>query len=276
MVFRQTLCFLVLLCPVIFSAARGQVPELPPQWFPERAPSVSGQTIRFCIDEREPGHSVDRAIAEAIAQVLLVKPVLVEVNREVIVETDFEKLYVDLVDRCTVYLGFKLYSEAYPNWLIFTRPFYEARFVVLGRTGSPTRLEDVPAGTRIGTVQGTMGDIRFLTYNNSLPASARWLRLPLGNPPLALAALGEGVVDALVIWEPWWWALRQTEVDFAEFQVIEASVVSEPWIRIGGALLADRTTSQLMIDEALIALYSDGTIAHLLETVGFPGRSLEP
>ncbi|MEX2536808.1 MAG: transporter substrate-binding domain-containing protein [Trueperaceae bacterium] len=251
----------------------AQEPNLPPEWFPDRAPSVEGEAISFCVDARQPGYELHRALAQAIGDILLLEAILVDVDRTVTTEAEFEHLYVDLIDRCTAYMGFKLYPGAYPNWLIFTRPLYEARFVAITRPNGAERLEELPPGTPVGAVQGSMGDIRFLTFNNAQRASERRQRLPLGTPTLALAALSDGVVEALIIWEPWWAALEGSNPDYAEFRLLDAPIVSEPWIPMGAALAADRGAIQFLIDQALAELHADGTIAELLEEFGFPGRS---
>jgi polar amino acid transport system substrate-binding protein len=251
----------------------AQAPELPPQWFQQRMPDQFNNTLSFCIDTREPGHLADQRIAEALAEALLLELTLFDVARSVVVEDNFEMLYVDLIDHCTAYLGFKLYPETYPDWLTFTSAFYEARFVVLARDNEVSGLEDLPAGTPIGSVQGTEGDIRFLTYNNSKPAASRWRRLPLGNPPLALNALANGTVEALVIWAPWWHKLSMQNPAFADFQVISAPVVSLPWIEVGAALTDDRGYQRTLLDDALKALHADGTIEKILLDLEFPGRS---
>lgn len=251
----------------------AQAPLLPPQWFPSRAPSVAGQAIPVCIDGREPGHEVDREIALAVADALLLQVALVDVGRSIVVEPEFDDLYVDLVDRCTVYAGFKLYPATYPQWLAFTRPFYEARFVVLARADGVARLSDLPPGSAIGVAQGTLGDVRFLTHNLAKPVSERWRRIPLGAPRANLEALADGRVDAVVVWEPWWWSLRREDASFADFRVADAPVVSEPWIGVGGALTADRTFARSQFDLALEALTADGTIEGILDAAGFPGRA---
>ena len=256
-----------------FAWASAQPPELPSTWFPNRAPSVAGQEIPICVDEREPGHKVDAAIATAIGDALLITIDLIDVDRIVVVEAEYDDLYVDLIDRCTAYLGFKLYPGTYPNWLTFTRPFYEARFVILGRADAPERLEHLPAGAAIGVMQGTLGDVRFLNLNLARASDARWRRIPLGTPEANLDALVEDRVDAVLVWEPWWWALARDDARYAGLRVIDAPVVSEPWIGVGAALPGDRTYARSELDAALAALSTDGTIDAILDGfVGFPGR----
>jgi len=270
---RRARTSVALAAALLLGVAAAQPPELPPAWFPNRAPRSAGQGIPICIDRREPAHEIDRAIAEMIAATLLIRIDIVDVDRDVVVEAEYEELYVDLVDRCTAYAGFKLLSNTYPNWLTFTRPFYEARFVVLGRSDAPRRLDDLPAGATVGVTQGTLGDIRFLTHNLARPSERRWRRVPLGSPRANLEALLAGRADAVVVWEPWWWALRRQEPRFADLTPLEATVVSEPWVGVGAALTADRTFARVELDAALAALAEDGTIAAWLAAQDFPGRA---
>jgi hypothetical protein len=272
---RRTTCAPILLALGLWTGWAGaQPPELPPGWFPNRTPSVAGQAIPICIDAREPAHEIDRDLAAAVAGALLIEFQVVDVDRVIVVEAEYDDLYVDLVDRCTAYLGFKLYPGTYPEWLTFTRPWYEARFVVLARADDGYgRLDDLPPAAAIGTVQGTLGDVRFLTYNNARAAPSRWRRVPLGEPRAALAALLDGRVDALVIWEPWWWHLAHEDPRLEHLRPLEAPVVSEPWIGVGGALLADRTFARVALDDALREIASDGTIDAILASWGFPGRT---
>src|SRR5690606_1973819 len=122
---------LALLLMAATSAVGAQAPVLPPEWFPNREPRVDAQAVSFCDDPRNPANEVDRTIAEAIASALLVEPRIHVVERQVVSEQEYEGLYIDLIDHCALYLGFKLYSDTYPGWLTLTRPFYQARFVVL-------------------------------------------------------------------------------------------------------------------------------------------------
>lgn len=246
---------------------------LPPEWFPNREPRVDAQAVSFCEDPRNPANEVDRAIAEALASALLVEPRIHVVERQVVVEQEYEGLYIDLIDHCALYLGFKLYSDTYPAWLTLTRAFYESRFVVLTANEEWASLADVPKDATIGAVQGSLGDIRFLTLNNARPAAERWRRAPVGRPERAFDALLDGTVAALIVWEPWWWALRQTRQDLTVLHVLEAPEVSEPWIGVGAITLADRAFVRDNVDQAVAALSADGTIQEILDSFDFPGRA---
>lgn len=250
----------------------GQWPDLPAQWFPNRTPSTPQAPLTFCYDERIPGWEVDVAIAEELAASLLLEVEFVRVDRRFHSEMEFDLLYVDLVDRCTAYLGFKLFSDSYPEWATLTRPFYEGRFVLVGTEGDAGHLEDLPPGTPIGVTQGTMGDIQFLTYNNELPSDRRWRRLPLGEPRIALQALLDGRVDALIIWEPELYVAARENEEFSNLRVLEAPLISEPWIGVGAMLTVNRTFELTLLDEGLELISTDGTVARILAEYNYPAR----
>lgn len=248
-------------------------PQLPLHWFTERGPASDGNAISFCIDPRDPGHVVDAAIAEAIADALLVDVRLHVVERAPDSENDFDDLYFELVEYCAVYVGFRLYADTYPEWLITTRGFYESRFVLVAADPAWTTLDDVPVDVPIGVVQGTLGDIRFLLANNAQPADRRRPRVPLGEPHLAFDALLAGSVGALLVWEPWWWWLGRQREDIAALHVVEAPSISEPGTGVGAVLLSNRTFIRSSVDEAIGALLEDGTIHAILEEFEYPGRT---
>ncbi len=268
---RRFVGALPILLFVQFGAA--QQPELPQHWFQERRPAADGNAISFCVDPRDPGHPVDAMIAEAIAAALLVD-VRLHVVDSAFQQDDFEDLYFELVEHCATYVGFRLLSGAYPDWLSITRGFYEARFVMLTLEQSWRSLDDVPLEARIGVVQGTLGDIRFLLANNALPSNQRRPRLPLGRPAIAFDALMSGSVEALVVWEPWWWWLMQDRPELMNLHVVDVPTISEPTVGVGAVLLADRTFIRSSVDEAIASLIADGTIQSILDEFGYPGRAV--
>lgn len=269
--------FFQLLVPAILAAlfAQGQWPDLPAHWFPNRTPTMPDAPLTLCYDERIPGWEVDVAIANELADSLLLQVEFINVDRQFRSEMEFDFLYVDLVDRCTAYLGFKLFSDSYPDWSMLTRPFYESRFVLVTTDADAERLEDFPPGTRIGVSQGTMGDIQFLTYNNELPTNRQWRRLPLGDPDIALQALLDGRAEALIIWAPELYDAAKDDEDIRNLRVLDTPLISEPWIGVGAMLTVDRTFELTLLDEGLKSISEDGTVDRVLEEFGYPARAAE-
>jgi polar amino acid transport system substrate-binding protein len=247
-------------------------PQLPDQWFQQRQPEADGDAISFCVDLRDPGHVVDGAVAEAIALGLLVN-VRLQVIDSVYDDEDFESLFFSLSERCSVFLGFRLYADTYPGWMTITRSMYEGRFVVLTANPDWRRFDDIPVDVPIGVVQGSLGDVRFLLSNNTLPAAQRRPRFPLGHPTFAFDGLMNGRVGALLVWEPWWWWLKQSRPELAALHVVEARHISEPPVGVGGVLLADRTFVRAAVDQAIGALIQDGTIQEIIDAFTYPGHA---
>jgi polar amino acid transport system substrate-binding protein len=269
---RLTVLLCALLGWTLAGVGSAQAPELPPQWFQRRTPSVDGEAISFCVDTRDPAHPADAAIAEALADALLVAPRLHQVVTD-FPEEEYETLYFELVEHCAAYLGFKTFSETYPEWLTLTRSYYEARFVLVARNPAWRTFTDIPLDVPIGVVQGTQGDIRFLLANNALPTAQRRPRVPLGAPQVALEGLASGRVQALIVWEPWLWSLRATHPELTDVHEVIAPTISEPAVGVGAVLTADRTFVRSVLDEAIAALRADGTIQDILDTLGFPATA---
>jgi polar amino acid transport system substrate-binding protein len=253
---------------VLLSSGFAQ-PQLPQHWFQERAPASDRDAISFCVDPRDPGHIVDAAIAETIAASLLVN-VRLHVVESAFFQDDFDDLYFELMEHCTAYVGFRLYTDTYPDWLTVTRSFYEARFVLVTTEPDWDDLSDIPVDVPIGVVQGSLGDVRFITSNNALPAAQRRPRQPLGRPALAFDALLAGRVSVLLVWEPWWWWAAQERPELGDLRVVSAPHISEPAIGVGAVLVAGRTFARASIDEAIAAMVEDGTIERLIEEFGYP------
>ena len=257
---------------LLLASARAQLPQLPDQWFQNLTPDADGQAISFCVDLKDPGHVVDAAIAEAIAAVLLVDSTMHVVD-SIFDNLDFDPLFFLLSDSCAVHMGFRLYSDTYPEWLAITRSMYEGRFVIVTANPDWRTFSDIPPGAPVGVVQGTQGDVRFILSNGALPAEQRLRRLPVGHPTVAFDALSRGTVQALLVWEPWWWWLSQSRPELAELHVIEAAHISEPYVGVGGVLLAHRDFVRESVDAAVGALIESGTIQEILDGFGYPARA---
>lgn len=260
---------------VVASLALAQqegVPQLPGV---RPAARLDGDTVVFCVDERDPAHEVDRAIAEEIALALLLEPEFRPIERRLIID-DFDNLFVDLMETCDIYLGFKLLPSSYANWLALTRPYYWTRYVLA--VGSPewTTFSDLPIGSAIGTVAGAAGDFQLLQYLSALAPNRRPPRYPLGSYEVALERLIAGDVAAALVWEPWLWNLSRDDPNVARLGVITPTWLSEPPIGIGGIMRADDAFLRNSIDEAIASLVADGVIDEILDSYGFPGRSQAP
>lgn len=256
----------------LVASAWAQYPQVPPGVLegPETGRRLTGDTIVFCVDPRDPAHEVDRAIAEAIAGALLLEPEFHVVERPLVADA-IENVYVDLVNDCHVSLGFKHLSSAYASWLILTRAYYETSYVFAVADPSWNSLSDVPRDRPIGGMPGTVGDVRFLTALRSMGEERRWPRHPKGTHELALEAVAEDRLGAALVWAPSAWSLMRDADRFADLRLIYDDRISDP-IGVGAVLLDGNGFVRSQIDEAIAALAADGTIEEILGSFDFPAR----
>lgn len=231
---------------------------------------LTGDVIVFCIDARDPAHPVDKAIGEAIADALLLKPEFYLVERTLVIE-EFENVYVDLVDHCHAYLGFKLLSETYANWVILTRAYYETTYLMVVKNQDWQSLTDIPRDLAVGGVPGSPGDLRLLSYLNSLPQDERWPRHPRGSHEQALDAVNDESLAGALVWAPAYWELQSSRPEYAELSAFEVEGVSLP-VGVGAVLLSGNDFLRLSLDDAIRSLVSEGQIGDILESFDFPAR----
>lgn len=260
----------------LLASASAQYPQVPPGVLegPETGKRLTGDTIVFCVDPRDPAHDVDRAIAEAIAGALLLQPEFHVVERPLVADA-IENLYVDLVNECHVSLGFKHLSNAYASWLILTRAYYETSYVFAVADPSWTSLSDVPRDRPIGGVPGTVGDVRFLTALRSMGEERRWPRHPKGTHELALEAVVDGSLGAALVWAPSGWSLKRESERFDDLRLIPDDRISDP-IGVGAVLLDGNGFLRSQIDDAIATLAADGTIEGILASFDVPARPPRP
>jgi len=234
----------------------------------------TGATLQYCLDVRDPDLPIARKIGQAIAQALLLEPKPREVGQDSVGE-DLDNLYRVFLEACDVHLGFKLISDAYPQWLVVTRPYYRTSYVLVTANTQWNSLADVPRTQAIGATIGTSADIRLIQYLQSLPAGNQWSRFPMGSDELALRALLRDSIGVALVWGPSFWALRQSEPAFAKLRTISSRPVPDSVVDVGATLLARETFLRSNIDQAIASLTADGTIQSILESEKFPAAPVK-
>jgi polar amino acid transport system substrate-binding protein len=271
---RGTILGLLLL--MLFAVAFAQYPPVPRDLLhgPPSGRRLSGDSITFCVDPRDPGHAVDEEVARAIAGALLLKPEFHTIERTFVSE-DIENVYVDLVNECHVYLGFKLLPGAYPNWLTPTSAYYLASYVMAVDDPSWEAIGDIPRSMAVGGVPGSPGDIRLLTYINALPPDERWARYPQGSHERALQAVLDGELGGALVWAPAFWELKGAHPAFADLRTFLVPGVSEG-IGVCGVILSGNPFLRSALDDAITAITQDGTVAGILAHFDYPARPATP
>ncbi|KKC37419.1 hypothetical protein WH87_12895 [Devosia epidermidihirudinis] len=251
-------------------AQENELPNMPDQELFGR-PSDE-YALQFCVDPRDPGWTLDKAVGEAIADALLLeaRPVVLDDVNET---GDFIALYRYLLGECRVFLGFKMIAAGYPEWLTLTRPYYETGYVFVAPKSAPARLADIAPGTPVAATLGSSADFRFVQYNNNLPARQRWQRFPYSSDELTLEAVADGVAAAGLVWGPSFRQLRHDHPAFAELVEIDSAPISLPVMAVAGVLLGQDSFLRASIDEAIASLVADGVLGELIERSGMPGNA---
>lgn len=234
---------------------------------------TTGNTIRFCQYDASPTFAFDRAIAEALAQQLLVNAEYTSLGANYGIGGEFaaEDLFVNLTNDCDVMLGMGLAPEMYPVEFIATRPYASFSYVLAVADQQIERLGDIAGGDRIGAMVGSFGFVAIHRYVATLPASARLTVLPYGNTDLMVTRLLDGTISGMVVYGPSFVQYQSENPVAGEIEIrpLDAQIAAD--IYIGGLLLARNTYLRTMLDEAIALMIDDGTIELLVAESGLDG-----
>ena len=257
------------LSPGVASAQQPEfyeVPFAPGQWSIGRP--LDASHFRYCVDERDPDWEVAAAIADAIAAGLLLEPQQYVIESGIVRE-DITRIYQTLLEHCDVQLGFKLIPEGLPEWVIATRPYYEAQYVFVATDPAIQTLGDLAPSRPIAATMGTSAHLQLFTYASTLAPEERWPVFPMGTNELSIASLLNGTVDLALVWAPSLWAEQRGNPELAEVHLVDPSPLRPSRLGVGGLLLAENTYLRTAIDDAIAALTADGTIGAILEEYDF-------
>ncbi|MBK8085713.1 MAG: transporter substrate-binding domain-containing protein [Devosia sp.] len=225
--------------------------------------------LRYCVDHRDPDWEVAAAIADAVAQGLLLEPRRYVVESDFVLE-DITKIYQIMLEHCDMHMGFKLIPEGYSDWITVTRAYYEAEYAFVTADPDIHALADLAPSRPIGATMGTSAHIRLVSYLTALPVAKRWPTYPYGSSDLALQSLLNGTVDVAVVWAPSLWAKQREDPAYANLHVIDSNPLPPTTMGVGALMLGDETFLRNAVGEAITALIEDGTIQSILEEYEFP------
>jgi polar amino acid transport system substrate-binding protein len=225
--------------------------------------------LRYCVDPRDPDWEVAAAIADTIAEGLLLEPQRYVVESNYVTE-DITKVYAILLEHCDIHMGFKLIPGGYSDWATLTRGYYEADYVFVTADPDIDALADLAPTRRIGATLGTSAHLRLVSYLTALPAEDRWPTYPMGTNDLALNSLVKGNIDVALVWGPTLWAKQRQDPAYGELHVFAPKPLPPTTLSVGALLLSNETFLRTAVDEAIAALSADGTIAAILEQYQFP------
>lgn len=242
-------------------------PFAPEQW--KLGQRVDESQLRYCVDQRDPDWQVAAAIADTIAQALLLEPNQYMTESDIVLE-DITKVYALLLEHCDIHLGFKLIPGGFSSWATLTRAYYDSQYLFVTNDPDAQSLAELAPTQRIGATMGTSAHFRLVSYLTALPAAERWPTYPMGSNDRALESLVKGSIDVALVWAPSLWAKQQEDEVYAKLRVIESHPLPETGLGVGALMLAKETFLRTAIDQAIAALIADGTITRILESFQFP------
>jgi len=253
-------------------SAQVGIPYVPPE-FHQDVRRIQGDKIVVCTWPLvSPTAALDRAVAEALSAVLLIDVEIVEHRSETDLSSDefFEDVYVQLGATCDALAGVILQADAFPEWLMPTRPYVVAPYALLvPGDSSYESLGDVPANAIIGSQVLTEGDWQLLGYITSLPEDRRWRRFPYQSAEMMANHLANGVIQAGLIWQPSWAAVAQAP-EVAALGLRTVSIAPMPAVAsgVGFAVRSNNTFLRNALDVALEAMEAEGLLAELAAAHG--------
>lgn len=271
-VVRWTVFLATAFVMIVASAAFAQVPRVSPD-FVQGLRRVQGDRIVFCVFPDSPTASFERALADELAQALLLEAGVFEVVRESTTPPSDSELFILLTDYCDAFFGFVLYPEAYPSWMVLTRPYYMTPYVAATTNPAYGSLSDVPWGEPVGTVVTSLADIQLVLYQRGRNPERQWKRYPYPSDEYLFEKLLDGTIEVALMWGPELYRLVDGRWDELGIRLIDTAPLRRgmEW-GIGLAVRSRDTFVRTSLDYAIQVLIEDGIIEELLEEYGVVGR----
>lgn len=257
-------------------AVAQEMGVIPQQLF-SNSRRLQGDSIRFCVDDFSVGAKFDRAVATAISEALLVKPLFVPAPAGFPLDGGgyLEELQLVMTNECEVLIGISMTPGAaespWPDWATVTRPYAQIPFVVAVTDANYKSLGDIPAGKTLGAAIGSLGLGAVVTYNQQNPPEKRLRYLPYGDPALMLRRLLDGTLAAMVIWQPQLHQVASANPAAASLKLASFAPLKTVVTGVGNLVNSRDSFLRASIDQAIGQLVSDGTIARLMKEQGIEG-----
>ena len=250
--------------PLVAQAPPGMVigPE-----FLDQTLRHGDNTLRFCINPASVLAPLDRAVAQAIADALLLTAEFYEVDAPFAIKPfDFRvqiggrEFFVAFHNNCEAFMGLRLAPGQIPDWLSISQPYFSARTVMATARAGIDGFEDIPPGVPIGSRLGASGDVNLTSYLQSLPEDARPRRFPYPDYGILIDRMLDGTLAAILIWEPALSFASGGDPAAIGITAVFDPPHAVPVLDFGVAVMAQDTFTRGLIDQAITALTEDGTL----------------
>lgn len=228
-------------------------------------------TISYCIDDRIPGWEVDRDIALAIADSLLLEPRFVYITEELGTRSqDYmgvpeNVLFILLDDKCDAFAGMPIGDRiVHPEFVTPSPPYMTTHYVIASRVDGIDALADFEAedSPRLGVpVQSPMtGSLAYYSPQTRIHV--------FRNEAILLDGIIAEKVPAGIFLETTLRAMLEENPDAPALSVHPATgLPGSEWL-VGMLLLNNRTYMRELLSDGIRTLTADGTIDAILRDAG--------
>lgn len=260
----MALCIGLQSLPLAAQAPSGL--EIAPE-FLDQTLRQGDNTLRFCLNPASALEPLDRAVAQAIADTLLLNAEFHEVAAPFVIQAyDFQlqiggrEFFIAFHNNCEAFMGLRLAPGQLPDWLSISQPYFSARTVLASATPGIDSFADIPPGAIIGSRLQGSGDVSLISYLRSLRESTRPRRFPYPDYETLIERLTDGTAVAILIWEPALYFASGGDPARIGITAIFDPPHAVPPLDFGVAVMARNTFTRGLIDQAITALRDDGTL----------------
>ena len=230
----------------------------------------TGNIIRFCQYEAAPTFEFDRALAEAMAQRLLVGSEFEGLGASYGIGGEYaaEDLFISLTNRGDVVMGMGLAANLYPVEFTATRSYVGFPYVLVVDDEDIEALREIPSDQRVGALVGSFGFRALVRYIATMPEDRQWQALPYGSTELMITRLLDDTIGGMVVYGPSFLQHRHQAPRQAELYVRPLPAEMAANVEIGAVMLSRNAYLRTLLDQAITDMVADGTIQQLLVETG--------
>src|SRR5690625_3039970 len=205
---RKTIVVAVIFIAASWGMAQPNPLNISPQFLSPHL-SQAGDTFSVCIAEDSYLRDLELAVAQEIADVLLLnlEPVFFALPwgsrpYDYALSTESEDIFVLLTNECDAIFSVQVPKRQIDDWLAISRPLFSTRYVLTTADEEISRLGDIPPGNQIGVRISSTADLDLAAYNLALSKDQRWQRLQYQDQEGLAKRIADGTVQAGFIWKP--------------------------------------------------------------------------
>jgi ABC-type amino acid transport substrate-binding protein len=262
--------FLLLILAMIPTLSQAQSVPLVQRDLYKGGVRYTESTLQFCVFPDSPLHDFDRAVAQAIADTLLLEAQFHEGPGGANMVQAFEnELFIKLMDECDLAMGANFAWSPLPDWLTISTPYYDAPYLAISASENYASLFDLEKGKLVGSRAFTPADMAIAEFSTQLGSARTWVRVPHRTSSELFTALEAKKLAAAIFWAP---ELAEiVGVDgIKNLHVLTTSPLRLPPARVGISMLSKNKYIRTMIDEAISHLQSTGIIDDIAAQHGLP------